>query len=309
MSEQHKVVLHGPAAGHDRVSGHVFRDLLDVLVEGAERALRLQIEGRSTAKGAAPHWLRQAADFSLVHRPEVGASAAVIEASPLMSSMPERFRQGELFDDLDPRQSPIELFEAALEDALAGDEDSGRYDSRLLETFERLGLLFGSGIERVEIINGRTIDIDESRLASVRRISAKSYPSQRVRVAGRLEAIRYSDCRFTLVLESGTKLQGTALDLGHEVLKGFFGRTVLVDGTALFRASGQPSRIEAARIEAASERALEIWSTSPKPLLPPPSSRGAREEQRSKGGLSALLGQWPGEETDEEMERELETLS
>lgn len=309
MSDQHKVVLHGPAAGHDRVSAHVFRDLLDVFVEGAERALRFRIEGRSTAKGTAPQWLRRASDFSLVRRPDLDASAAVIEAQPLINTMPDKFKQGDLFVDLDPRQSPIELFESALEDALRGNEDSDRFDPALLKTFEKLDDLFAYGIESVDIINGRTIRVDAPAVARVHQISAKAYAPQRVRVAGRLETIRYSDCRFTLLLGDGAPLQGTALDLGQGVLQGHFGQNVIITGTALFRASGKPLRIEAERIEKASEREVKIWSAPPKPLLAPHPSRQIRDEQRGRGGLSALLGKWPGDESDEQVTQALESLS
>ena len=309
MTHQHKVVLHGPAASRDRVSGHVFRDLLDVLVEGAERALRFRIEGRSTAKGASPQWLRQAADFSLVRDPDLDASSARIEAEPLIHTMSARFKQGDMFADLDPRQSPIELFETALEDALSGNDDSDRFDPALLRTFEKLEALFSSGIDAVEIVNGRSIRVDEPAVARMRQISAKTYPPQRVRIAGRLEIIRYSDCRFTLVLDSGAQLQGTALDLGHGVLQGHFGQTVVVTGVAVFRASGKPLRIEAAQIEEASERDAKIWSTAPRPLLPPHPGRQIRDEQRGKSGLGGLLGKWPGDESDQQIREALESLS
>lgn len=309
MSDQHKVVLYGPGAAHDRVSAHVFRDLLDVFVEGAERALRFRIEGRSTAKGKAPQWLRHASDFSLVRQPDLDTSAALIEAQPLIRTMPERFKQEDLFVDLDPRQSPFDLFESALEDALRGDEDSDRFDLALLRTFERLGDLFTSGIERVDIINGRTIRVDEPAVARVHQISAKAYASQRVRVAGRLETIRYSDCRFTLILGDGAQLQGTALDLGQDLLQGLFGQSVMITGTAVFRPSGKPLRIEAEHIERASERETKIWSAAPKPLLAPHPSQQIREQLRAKKGFGALLGKWPGDESDEQVAEALESLS
>ncbi|MBI2373597.1 MAG: hypothetical protein HYV07_06325 [Deltaproteobacteria bacterium] len=43
----------------------------------------------------------------------------------------------------------------------------------------------------------------------------------------------------------------------------------------MFRASGTPLRIEAERIEKASERELKIWSAPPKPLLAPHPGRSA----------------------------------
>ncbi|MGI5863487.1 MAG: hypothetical protein ACOX6T_15735 [Myxococcales bacterium] len=289
MSDLHKVILQGPAARDDKVSGHLFRDLLDVLVEGSKRSLRFRLEGRSTFKGPQPKWLRTAADFDLLREPGLGASSAVIQARPLVETMPERFQQGDLFVDLDPRKSPVELFEDALEDALRGDADSERFDEELIATFKKFEGLLKHGIERIKVVNGRTLRVDARALERVRELARSSFAPQRVRVAGRLEEIRYSDCRFSLVLGSGATLQGTALDLGHEALKEHFGRTVVVTGMAAFRPSGRPLCIDAERIEPASERDTQLWSALPKPLLAPFPGRQLHEEQRTRGRLTALL--------------------
>lgn len=307
MNIHHRIALHGPRAGADRISGHLLRDLLDAIVEGAERALRFRLEGRSTARGPSPKWLRPAADFSV--QTTTTARELSIHATTLLEAMPDRFRTGDLFVDLDPGRSAIDLFEDAIEDAVAGNEDSDRLDAQLVETVEKLTGLFEQGVTQVEIVNGRTIRIDRAGVARVRQLAAKVYAPQRVKVAGQLDAIRYSDCRFTLRLEGGSVLQGTAVEAGHEVLKNLFGSSVIVTGLAVFRASGRPLRIEADKLEPASEQDSQIWSALPKPLLAPSSLRQLREQQRGKEGLSALLGKWPGQESDEEVRAALESLS
>ncbi|MEQ8278967.1 MAG: hypothetical protein RMA76_32510 [Deltaproteobacteria bacterium] len=309
MSEQHKIVIRGSAVGDDRISGHVFRDLLDVLVEGSERALRFYIDGRSTARGTQPGWIRSAADFQLVRGVEGDAGTAIVEARPLIETMPERFQQSELFSDVDPALSPIELFENALEDALAGNEDSDRFDLALLKTIEKLEGLIAHGVDQVELVNGRTIKVDRAALAQAHRVSQKAFAPQRVKVAGRLEAIRYSGCRFTLVTADGVQLSGVAVDLGPEALSNHFGEEVVVTGTAVFRASGFPLRIEAARIQRASAEQISLWSAVPKPLLAPKSRAAASSAQRAKGGLAAVFGKWPGDESDEEIAAALAALS
>lgn len=308
MTNLHQIILSGPAVSDERISGHLFRDLMDVLVDGAERALRYRIEGRSTAGGGPyPKYLRAAADFALLRKPELGANSAVIEARPLVETMPDRFVQGEMFADLDPSRSPIDLFEDALEDALAGNEDSDRFDAGLVKSFENFGALLDQGVENVDLINGRHLQVNEKTLKKVHHLASRSYAPQRVRVAGQLETIRYSDCRFVLKLEDKTLLPGTAIDLGNEVLRAFYGKPVLVTGKATFRPSGRPLQIEAEDIENVSEHDAVIWSRPPKPLLGP--ARPVRDEQRGKKGLAALLGKWPGDETDEEVQAALDSLS
>jgi len=309
MAQTHSIRLKGPGASKEGVSAHLFRDLLDVLVEGAERALRFRIEGRSTAQGTPPRWLRPAADFVLLRVPELPASQATIQAPSLLSTMPERFHQGELYADLDPNKSPIEFFEDALEDALAGNKDSDRFDAGLVRTFEKFGSVLQQGVAEVELVNGRVLRIDRGALEKVEALARHSFAPQRVRVAGRLEAIRYSDCRFTLLLASGAELAGTATELGQDLLRNLFGRAVVVTGMAVFRPSGRPLRIEADTLELASERDTRLWSQPPKPLLGPSPMAQIREDQRGKGGLGALLGRWPGDESDEQVAAALESLS
>ena len=310
MTHKHTITLHGGGASKERISAHLFRDLLDLLVDGAEKSLRYRIEGRSTVGGGRyPRSLRPAADFVLVRGAGHEANSAVIEARPLIETMPERFHQGDMFDDLDPSKSPVDLFEDALEDALAGNEDSDLFDGGLVRAFQGFSALLDQGVERVEMVNGRTLRVDGHSMLNIQRLAGRTYAPQRVRVAGRLETIRYSDCRFVLTLADGASMGGTAIDLGNEVLRESFGRTVMVTGRAVFRPSGRPLRIDAEKIEAASDRDALIWSSPPKPLLPSFAPKAIREEQRSKGGLSAVFGKWPGDESDEEVQAALDSLS
>ncbi|MBI5547196.1 MAG: hypothetical protein HY901_25220, partial [Deltaproteobacteria bacterium] len=169
--------------------------------------------------------------------------------------------------------------------------------------------LLDQGLERIDLVNGRTLRVNAAALEKVRELAKTSYALQRVKVAGRLEEIRYSDCRFGLVLESGAILQGAALGVGHQTLKDHFGRVVVVTGMAAFRPSGRPLRVDAERIEPASEREGRLWSAPPKPLLAPLPARQLRDEQRAKAGLAALMGKWPGDESDEQVRAVLEGLS
>ncbi len=309
MSNIHQIQLQGPALKAGRLSGHMFRDVLDVLVEGSERALRLRIEGKSTSKGTTPRWLKAASDFTLITGPTATGTGAHVEGQPLLETMSDRFHAGEFFADLDPRKSPLDLFEDAVADAIAGNEDSDKIDAGLVKTIERFSGVLEQGLTKLELINGRTLTIDRMAMDKVHALVTRSHAAQRVRLAGRLETIRYSDCRFVLKLEAGGELQGTAVDLGHDVLRTHFGHNVTVTGLAVFRPSGKPLRIEAERLDAASERDTKLWSALPRPLLGPMDGRSLKDEQRSKGGLGQFLGRWPGEESDAEVAVALQAIS
>lgn len=306
MTHEHVITLRGTSAGDERVSGHLLRDLLDILVEGSEQTLRYRIEGRSTARGTPPGWLRPASDFQIEALHAAGEPLAFkVDARPLAEVMPEKFAQATLFEGVDGSKSPVDLFEDTLEEAIRGDEDSEAFDAHLLDTMKRFRGLLTYGVESVEIKNGRVLQVDSKAVQNLVRLAAQEHPSRRVRVAGQLETIRHSDCRFVLILPGGERVAGTAVDLGAEALRGAFGKKVIIQGLADFRPSGNLLRISAERVEDATDTELQVFGAIPRPLAT--STPAARSS--GKGGFEAIFGQWPGDETSEQLLRQLRELS
>jgi len=305
----YRLRLLGPEARGARIGAALLKDILDVMTEGAKGAVRLRAEGRSSARGLAPAWVGKAADFDVVGL-AAGSTVLLIEAKTLHEAAPERFGQGDFLLELDPNDSAIGLLEQSLSEALEGKTDSELFDEALLGKFEDLGDVFAHRVETIELTNGRStrpLIIDRARFANVPKLRRETPPAQAARVAGWLDAIRHSDRMFTLKLESGTTLRGVAEAVPTETLAGLFGRKAMVSGTAVFRPSGAVLRIEAEHIEPAGED-VAFWSVEPRPL------RGGEESplrvnQGPRSGLNAILGQWPGDESDEQIARALEDLS
>ncbi|MBL8955133.1 MAG: hypothetical protein JNK82_30430, partial [Myxococcaceae bacterium] len=206
---------------------------------------------------------------------------------------------------VDGAKSPVDLFEDTLEDALRGDEDSEAFDGPLLETMKRFRGLLSHGVESVEIKNGRVLQVDARAVQNVVRLADQEHASRRVRIAGRLETIRHSDCRFVLILPGGAQVAGTAAELGVEALRGAFGKSVVIQGVADFRPSGNVLRINAEKVEEANEAEVKVFGTLPRPL----STAAAVSRTTSKGGFEAIFGQWPGDESDERLVAQLRELS
>jgi hypothetical protein len=304
--------LAGPGARGARVSGRLLREVLNVLADGAQRALRLRLEGRSTAPGAVPARLARAADFDVVALRE-GSTVIELDAPALGEAASELFAQREFFETLSPDQSSIGLLGESLRDALDGKADSDLYDDGVLATIEELEAVFGHSIDRIEMTNGSlsprgAITVDRERLGTVRSLRQSTPPNQRVRVAGWLDAIRHSDRMFTLKMEAGTTLRGVAQDVAPEQLARLFGRRAIVSGAAVFRPSGKVLRLEADAIEPAGENA-ELWAAEPVPLREAIDVRRLHQPQGPRSGIAAIIGQWPGDESDEDVAEGLRRLS
>ncbi|WP_309892003.1 hypothetical protein [Archangium sp.] len=308
MSLRHEIKLMGPVVHPERISAPLFHDLLHIFVEGTQRALRFRVEGRSTARGTQPAWMRAAAQFDLLIEPQSEPGVFRVESLPLRQTLPANLRSSDvLFDD--PERTAVDLFEAGLEDALAGATDSDKFDEGLVETFSAFARLFDQGVEAIEIVNGRTIPITTESVERVVRLRRQIPPPQAVRIAGKLDTIRHSDRIFTLLLESGAVLKGVAERLDPTQMASLFGHTVVVSGMAVFRPSGSVLRIDAEQMQESSPQQTSLWSRLPKPLLTPLDTRSLRVPQDERSGLNAIYGRWPGDESEEELVAALEALS
>ncbi|MEE9382702.1 MAG: OB-fold nucleic acid binding domain-containing protein [Nannocystaceae bacterium] len=305
---EHKISLRGPAARGTGVAAAVLRDLLDAVLQGCQQSVRLRCEGRSSTRGQPPLWLDQAAAFDVIGIRE-GSTLVMIEAKPLRTAAPDHFTQIDMFDDVDSEQSALDLFLLGLEAASANDTNSDYFDAGLLRTYGRLDRIFRRGFEEIEFDGVSNLVIDTERMSTIGKLKATVPAPRQVRVAGKLEQIKHSNRRFTLLMEEGT-LNGVADDsISPDQLAEQFGRVVVVSGEAVFRPGGGLLRVEAKHLEPAAE-VPSIWSRIPRPLLEGPTTADKyRVAQGPRSGLAAIIGKWPGDETDEEIAAALEQIS
>ena len=301
------VKLSGPLVQGARISAPLLRDLLNTLVVGAGRSLRLRVEGRSTASGSWPGWLDEAVRFDIVGL-ETGSTVINVEAPALLEALPDRFQQTDMFPTCDPEKSALAHFTESLDDALSGNTESDLYDEALVGTFESFDKILGQGVTCIEMINGRSLRVDTSALEGIRALRKSTPPAQWVRVAGRLDAIRYSDRMFTVVLDNGETARGVATEVKPDDLAKLFGQLAVVSGRAQFRPSGALRRIEAEQITLAAGD-VSVWSAMPAPLLGEPDNRTLRAVQGPRTGINAILGKWPGDESDEQVDDALVSFS
>ena len=307
------LLLHGLRNPGEGLPGALLRDLLEAVDRGAKGAVRLRLEGRSSAKGGyTPAWVNEAAAFQMAgfHR---GTPGVELRIRTLAEALPERFAQEDLFPPVDPSDSALTLMGRSLGDALAGEVDSDAYDPPLLRSFEEFREVFRHGVDAVEIRNGRAdappLTVTPQGIRVVQRLQRQTPGARRVRVAGKVDAIRHSDRAFTLVLDSGEQIRGVLAEGDPESLASFFGKVAIVSGLAQFRPSGSLLRVDADGLEPGGEADLALWSQSPAPLFAPMETRELRRAQGPRSGLSAVVGSWPGEETDDEIFALLEEIS
>jgi hypothetical protein len=296
----------GPDAMGLRVNSGLLRDLMDPLVDAVQQSVRLRIEGRSRAPGSAPAWLTKAAAFDVEFRK--GSTQLALVAEPLGDAVPDRFAQLDMFDPFNPACTCIDVFVEALDDALSNKPDSDRYDDGLIETFTVFGKVLDHRVKSFELRNGHTRRIERESVEALKELRRSIPPDQRIRIAGKLDLLKHSDRIFEVELPTGTVRGVIVRDLDFERIRGLLGQQVVVSGVAKFRPSGRVLRVEADQLLLASGD-TSLWAELPRPLFTELDVRSLREPQGPRSGVSAIFGQWPGDESDDEFDAAVRSLS
>jgi hypothetical protein len=123
----------------------------------------------------------------------------------------------------------------------------------------------------------------------------------RIRLEGILDVVKASDSSFSLQLADGRSIPGCLVGRPITSLARVLGRHLLVFGTGHYGTTGELERIEA---DSFIPNDGKPWGISTDDL---PFSEEVKEEQARR--LRAVMGMWPGDETDEQINAALEELS
>jgi hypothetical protein len=280
------------------------------------QAILMGFVGRSRLPGRPPSWLVSASDIRFVGFDGASDGDTVLhfEAPPLGEAAEEMYRQMEWWSTKPPADDTgFDLLADIIGDVADQRADSDRFDSPLLRRIGGFEKVLDRTYDRI-ILAGHRINeerpavVDAATVASARRLDIETPLPQRVRVVGTLDMIRMSGQGFELILGDGTRARGVLIEGDMAALRPMFGHRVLVQGKAVYRPSGRLLRIDAGLVEPNSGES-SLWS-----ILPPPRKRKIDTRQLLKpqgpaSGVSAFLGTWPGDETDEEWEEIVEGIS
>ncbi len=125
--------------------------------------------------------------------------------------------------------------------------------------------------------------------------------SPRIRVEGTLDMVQASDSSFRLILNDGRILPGRLVGYPILALARLLGRRLLVFGNGRF---GPGPELESIEVDGFLPNDGQPWTIS---ATDPPVSDEVNEELARR--FRSVLGKWPGDETDEEIEQALREIS
>jgi hypothetical protein len=149
--------------------------------------------------------------------------------------------------------------------------------------------------------------LDPAVIAAASGLAHSTPEPEQTRITGKLDMIRASTQSFALKLGDGQEVRGVLCDGDVADLADLFEKEVLVFGRAIYRPSGKLLRIDAEGVQKATEKDA-FFARLPKGRQPRFNLRDVMREQQHKKGLAAIMGKWPGTESDDEVERALREL-
>ena len=294
-----------------RALGEVLRQIPSMV----RQAIRMRFEGRSSGAGKRPQWLQAMSDIRLVDYGGDEDTVLAFECPRFRDAAPELYQQ-KRFDWAsrpDPDDTGFDLLGDVLIDVAARNADSDRYDRPLLRQLAsfRAGAKASFrevGFTGIRFSPDRPAVLNEAVIATARSLSDDTPPAEPVRVVGTLDMIRASTQAFALKLDDGQEVRGVMIagDVGQS--RHLLATRVLVLGRSVYRPSGRLLRVDADEIHPASA-GDRFFSRIPSPGRRRLDVKTILREQAHKRGLAAIMGKWPGDETDEEIAAALQELS
>ena len=259
-----------------------------------------------------------AADVRFIGHGENGATTLYFEAPVLGKAAREIYQQQQL-PGFSTRPSPddtgFDLLGDVLADVQRRDADSGNYDDALLSRIARFHKVLDRKSPYCEIdFTSRRYSAEQpakvtrDTITSAKSLLRRTPAPQRLRVVGQLDGLEASTQRFSVLLDTGEKVVGVFADDQMDAMRELWRKQVLVLGTAIYRASGRLLRIDAEIVKPGDAEA-RIFSRMPTPSHGRLNVSKLRRPQGPRSGMAAIMGRWPGDEFDEEIEAALQRLS
>lgn len=290
-----------------------FGQVLHLLSQTSIQAARMCIEGRSSVRGQRPGWLERISDIRFVEISGDDDTIIHFECPTLGDAADELYTQQELpgLETLpNPALTAMDLLGGVFVDVEQRNADSERFDIALLRRISA----FQKAFERDDFDSLFLEDIQTDHISqpaltrqvveTAQRFSSSIPEPRPVRIKGTLDMIRASTRSFEIVTKDG-KAKGIFCEGNIEELGRYLNKEVLIVGKAIYRPSGRLLRIDTEVIEDG-EGASHAFGTIPAPLVRKTGVQELKRTQNEKTGVSAFFGIWPGDESEEEFNRQIE---
>ncbi|MBI2927892.1 MAG: hypothetical protein HYY24_19555 [Verrucomicrobia bacterium] len=305
-SVKYQLRVEGLPTPDGTISVRALLELLRGLTECAERGLRLAIEGASVKVGRTPAWLDKAVNL-VFSGLEKGSTVLDLEAPTLGDVLGAGLQQQDFWNQPPaPDDTALSLFAKSVRDTTAENLESEFYDAGVLRALLNLKPFFKSEAKSAELTApGRPqehVVLSMAGMEKAERLKTVTPDPQAFIVSGHLDAIKHSQKRFQLVLPEGKVIPGRINEefMTAEALRQFWGKEVTINGIVHFKPSGKVQLLQAHLIKP-KEHGEEIFGEVPAVQTEAEFVTNAFEPAEKRDWLKEVWGEWPGDESAEEI--------
>jgi hypothetical protein len=308
---KYKLKLEGLDSPSGTISTRALFELLEQFTSCAERGLRLAIEGQSSKTGPAPKWLEKATDFIFTGL-QKGSTVLDIEAPLLKDAIPDQAIQQDIWGNPPlPGDTAISFVSRSVKDTFAENLESDYYDTGVLLGLLSMRPFLAAHAKSIKIHcdekRNEDFSIDLPTIEKVEKLKIKIPDPQAFMLAGRLEEVAYSRKRFRLDMADGQVIQGQIDEefVDVEVLRKLWGKKVSIKGIVSYKPSGKIRMLEAQMLKLM-EEGEEVFETAPVIQTEFEFTRQLTTESTRRNWLDDIRGKWPGDESIDDLMKELE---
>jgi hypothetical protein len=289
-------------------------EVLRLIQPAVRYSVRMAFEGRSSLRGSRPAWLQAASDVRFIDHDGKDDTTLIFEAPQLGEAAPKLYEQQEIWPTRpDPNDTGFDLLGDVIREVDRQNEDSERFDNPLLRRIGHFDHALNGTFQTLEMITRRHSSVARATItpqviATAKRFSNTIPPPQAIRIYGQLDMIRASTESFALKLTTGEEVRGVLDNFDMGELANLFQKPVLVLGKAVYRPSGRLLRIDATEVRLA-EVSERFFSKIPAPKVGRNVQKLGGRPIGSQGGVAAIFGRWPGDETDAEIDAAMKEFS
>jgi len=302
---KHHITLHDFPLEKGKISLKQLKKVADMVECVASGSLRIVMEGISRKKGPKPAWLENAVNFQLTGIYE-GSTGLAIEASLLgefleLQQLPIFGRTPETLATYTGIDLAVESFEQAFDPDKKNDDLLDKYLLKEMRTYRSLFNDEGGRISISSAVRKQPLQFDYKSFDRIKKLEKNTPPPAKARITGVLDLMQYSKDLIQLNTEKGIIRALITDDVSFQMISGFFGKKVTIEGMANYKPSGNIGAIEMYKLRPAAED--DRWFETPHSAIKEQLDfKELRAKQKYEGTqMSNIIGQWPGDESIDEL--------
>ena len=300
-------------AGAEQDDGRIELDRLVQLAQSitniARGALQVKLVGISNEKGRRSEKISTALKIKLSNLKK-GSTILELECEPFRTTLeghPGDLFKSEILEQL-PDKTPMSLVIESFREAFDYNEDSTFLDKPLIKRLKDFRKIFVSNNESLTISNQGSIPELILKKGDFKKIGIleDSIPEpQEIVLNGVVEELKFSKLRVGIATKEGLVNAVLSEDLEPVDISKFWGKELTIAGRMHFLPSGKPSFIYIERLFTPNE--FDSYFSRPvNKLNIDQQIQRKLKQQKHTNYLGEFVGQWPGEESIEDILKDLD---